>query len=208
MIHNVSAGSVDKMRKSAHVWLSLLMVSAGCAASQAQRPLPGVTMEPVGWKDPTVATLLGLVISGGGQFYSEHEAKGSLLLGMSIIGGVLAATASNCYSCANGVSSAQRDAGLGLAISAWLVGWVSAPHDAQSHNDRLLERLGLGASADPCHDKQSVARDGDNLHVVVFEAVSGGQCTEAQHCAYRDAAGWMSRNEAVRRCRAEEIKRE
>lgn len=110
---------------------------------------------PVGYKDPGVAAVFGLIIPGAGQFYSERPVKGALVLAGyagSVIAGltVYQRSLDDCtttpppnpvFSC-NVKYGALWAGGLGAAVF-WLGGAISAVGDAHRHNESLVRSTSL-----------------------------------------------------------------
>lgn len=100
-----------------------------------------------GYKDPTTATLIGLVITGGGQFYAGETGKGFLLLGGSLAA-VLAGSALSGVKCSSGssglftggchVDETPLDIGVGIALGAYVYGIIDAPVAARRYDARGL----------------------------------------------------------------------
>jgi len=95
--------------------------------------------EPVyGYKDPGTATLIGVLVTGGGQFYSGETGKGAVLLGVGMGGLFLAigsATAScNYQNCSSGTGTAI---GLLAYLGSWGYGIMDAGNAARRHNAAL-----------------------------------------------------------------------
>lgn len=98
-----------------------------------------------GYKDPGTARLIGVLVTGGGQFYAGKTGKGLALLGVSLgswlIGSAMSAASINdCawddYTCDYSASYTPLYVGAAVSLGAWAYGWYSAASDAQEHNVR------------------------------------------------------------------------
>lgn len=128
--------------------LSLLL--AGCllaSAATAQVPADSARTArippPVSYKDPGTATLISVLMVGGGHFYAGETETGLILVGLSL-GAPLAGayyTATSCrsdgfFGCSNDVSLTPLLVGLGIGIGAHVYGIVDAGAAAQRTNAR------------------------------------------------------------------------
>lgn len=100
---------------------------------------PGVVarlaVEPIGYqlpadllaseKDPTIATLLSVVIVGGGQIYSGEINRGLTLLGIGV-GALIGSSLSG--------NSTIALVGLGVYLGAWVYGILDADDSARRMN--------------------------------------------------------------------------
>jgi TM2 domain-containing membrane protein YozV len=144
------------------VSLSLLLSTPLAAFGQASSPSPSTaSIAPEtqdGYKSPGIATLISVVVPGGGQMYAGKIGKGLVLLGISagavITGEALAVTTiGSCNVDANGnVSSscgsinrtlAPLYIGTGVALGAWIYSMVTAGGDARAYNAKLGQRAEL-----------------------------------------------------------------
>lgn len=189
--------------------LSVTLALAGvCGTAAAQQPSPSVKMQPIGYKDPQLATLLGVLITGGGQLYTGRTGKGALLLVGSIasVAVALHGAQSTCGVGASCGSSGAETAGIVAAVALWGYGWATAAHDADLHNEQLLNEGSVTADIgiNACDANDIVRRDGADLRVTVYQDIRGfGGCREAKRCTLRDAALQMTNADAVRACWAE-----
>src|SRR5580704_10860286 len=111
-----------------------------------------------GVKSPGIATLISVVIPGGGQMYADKVGKGLALLGItygSLIGGaVLSTTSCSVY---NGCSVDLTPLYIGgvISLGTWIYSMATAGGDARDHN----ASLGLRATrlVEPVVE---IARDG------------------------------------------------
>jgi hypothetical protein len=93
----------------------------------------------LGYKDPGTSTLIGVLITGGGQFYSGETTKGATLLGIGLGSLVIGAAASgvSCseYSCST--NTAPLLLGYAGYLGTWLYGLMDAGDAARRHNAAL-----------------------------------------------------------------------
>lgn len=97
-------------------------------------------------KDGGTATLLSILLPGGGQFYTDRPGKGAAILGAYVVGAAAGLASYKAGSCSSGnlggysytLCSKDETAGLyaGLAVAgvAWLYGAFTASGDADSWN--------------------------------------------------------------------------
>lgn len=98
----------------------------------------------VGYKDPSLARIIGVVFTGGGQIYAGRTGKGLALLGTAfgaaVIGGAMSAASIdydcgwNETNCDYTPSYAPLYLGYAVALAAWGYGWYTAPDDAAASN--------------------------------------------------------------------------
>jgi TM2 domain-containing membrane protein YozV len=126
----------------------------------------------LGYKDPQLATVLGLLVPGGGQIYAGRSVKGGVLLSLSIAAplvGILGSMALDGHrggrdqeialSSTSAFSGGFNDprfgrgrgdrqfwpvaAGFGVSIASWAYGWATAAPDARHQNGKHgLQRFG------------------------------------------------------------------
>jgi hypothetical protein len=117
----------------------LFFVLCACllgSSAKAQQAIP-----PAGFKDPGTATLLSVVVPGGGQLYSGDMRKGLTLLGVGL-GGVTIGTAmtisSAGVSCSD-ISCESHGSALPavLGTMAYLGSWVYGIMDASDSANRM-----------------------------------------------------------------------
>lgn len=114
--------------------LSLLVALAAAAALPAAaraQTTPAVTRE-LRHKDPTTATVLGIVFPGGGQIYTERWGKAA-----AVFGGTLAATGL-AINAANNDQHSIEGVWVVSAVAVWTYGWVTANSDARRRNAQRL----------------------------------------------------------------------
>lgn len=89
------------------------------------------------YKDPNTATLLSVVVIGGGQFYSGDTQKGAMLLGVGY-GSIILGEAIGVAACSGGGScgagAAALLAGVGVGVGTWIYGIMDASNAAERHN--------------------------------------------------------------------------
>lgn len=84
-------------------------------------------------KDPQVATVVGLLIPGGGQFYTERYGKGAGVFAGTLAGVAIAVNAGHSD---NTEIETIGYVGAGLV---WAYGWITAARDARLFNDQMLQ---------------------------------------------------------------------
>lgn len=109
--------------------LALLLATATQASAQQR---------PQGFKDPGTATILSVVIPGGGQFYSGETGKGAMILGVGM-GGLIVGSALTASS-----SDANATPFL-LGTLAYLGAWVYGIADASSSAQRMNTKHGVAS---------------------------------------------------------------
>jgi len=95
---------------------------------------PATAQQPAGYKDPGIATLLSVVIPGGGQMYAGETGRGAMLLGVGM-GGIVLGTALSM----EGTSGMPLLAGSLVYLGSWVYGIM----DASDSADRMNARRGL-----------------------------------------------------------------
>lgn len=110
------------------------------ASVRAQQPSPALKPQPIGYKDPQLATLLGILVPGGGQLYADRVGKGIVLLGGSAAAIAIAVhgATSTCGVQSSCGSSSATTGGVLAAVLLWGYGWATAARDARLHNEDLL----------------------------------------------------------------------
>src|SRR4051812_5110845 len=138
-------------------YLAAALIAFAPAHLGAQQPSAAVKMQPIGYKDPELATILGVVLPGGGQFYAGRTGKGALLLAGSV-GSALVAVNTSHNTCDFGTSwtacgSAGAEAvAMFAAVGFWAYGWLTAGRDARLHNE---ERLNGTSSLSPFLERRN-----------------------------------------------------
>jgi hypothetical protein len=116
-------------------------------------------------KDPNLATVIGLMVDGGGQIYAGRPVKGFGLLAIgtgSVIWGFASIRPAECnLSTCTDVGLGPAYLGLAAYTATWLYGWATAYGDARDHNAQLMHsavrpaiqlghgRLGFGVAITP-----------------------------------------------------------
>jgi hypothetical protein len=124
--------------------IAALCLAASAAPAAAQTAAP-----PLGYKDPGTATLIGVVVPGGGQLYAGETKKGLILLGTGV-GGLVLGTAmttnSVSASCDEDLSCEDDTNYLPMAVGylAFLGSWVYGIIDADDSATRMNAQRGLG----------------------------------------------------------------
>jgi Family of unknown function (DUF5683) len=108
-----------------------LAASAALPVVGHAQTTPAVTRE-LRHKDPTTATVLGIVFPGGGQIYTERWGKAG-----AVFGGTLAATGLAINAANNDQHSIESVWVVG-AVAIWTYGWVTANSDARRRNAQRL----------------------------------------------------------------------
>ncbi len=98
----------------------------------------GSATAAVDYKDPGTSTLLGVLVTGGGQMYSGETSKGLTLLGIgagSLIAGEVM-SASSCLSTSLNSSCNVAPLAIGslVYVGTWIYGLMDAGDAARRHN--------------------------------------------------------------------------
>jgi hypothetical protein len=151
-------------------------------------------------KDPALATVLSVILPGGGQFYSERSGKGVVILGTSLLGGAAALSYQSSQCVRNGGTSCTAkellNAGVAAAAVGWLFGVVTAGDDARRFN--AASALAQGSNR-PCMSRDVAEVDGENMAVRVYATEADGTCAE-HRCNLMGAGVSMTRANAIRAC--------
>jgi hypothetical protein len=103
--------------------LVLAAVTLLCAKpAAAQQP-------PAGYKDPGIATIISVLVPGGGQMYSGETKRGAMLLGIGL-GGVMVGSALTIGS----TSAAPALLGSLIYLGSWGYGIMDASDSANRMN--------------------------------------------------------------------------
>jgi hypothetical protein len=116
------------------------------AASTASGPPPrSVPQSAPGYKNPTAAMLISVLLPGAGHFYTGETKRGALLLGVGV-GGLVVGTAMSVssvglscdddFSCEDDTNYLPLIVGYGAYLGSWLYGIVDADASAQRMNTR------------------------------------------------------------------------
>ncbi|HKW45817.1 MAG TPA: hypothetical protein VJN70_00170 [Gemmatimonadaceae bacterium] len=134
---------------SLFVWLIACAALSGVVGAQ-QPTVATARVKTLPVKDPQLATILGVIIPGGGQLYTARYGKGlALLLGSAA--GVAIAVDANHSRCTVGKTcnrGAVEAVGIGSAAVLWAFGWATAAHDARLFNTQRLNRTSFAPFLD------------------------------------------------------------
>jgi hypothetical protein len=83
-------------------------------------------------KDPTAATVVGFLVPGGGQFYTERYGKAAGVFAGTLAGVAIAVNAGH-----NDNTSIETIGYVGAGL-VWAYGWITAGRDARLFNDQML----------------------------------------------------------------------
>jgi hypothetical protein len=91
-------------------------------------------------KDPTLATVFGVIFPGGGQLYTERWGKAMGIIGTAAVGTGIALDASfdTCGDKSSCHMSVIQTTGIVVAVLAWGYGWATAATDARLRNSQML----------------------------------------------------------------------
>lgn len=109
----------------------------------------GAQQQPAGYKDPSTATIMSVIIPGGGHLYSGETTKGAMILGVGL-GGLVLGTALSAESvgidctddfraCEDNTSYLPIAAGYLLYLGSWVYGIM----DASDSADRMNSTRGI-----------------------------------------------------------------
>ena len=119
------------MKSIFHPRMSLIAVAAVLFCTS---PAIAQQQQPVGYKDPGIATIISVVVPGGGQMYAGETKRGAMLLGVGM-GGVLLG------------SALTVETGSGLPVMAgsllYLGTWIYGIMDASDSAARMNAQRGL-----------------------------------------------------------------
>jgi opacity protein-like surface antigen len=122
-----------------------LFLAAAVAALLFARPAAAQQqIQPVGYKDPGTATIMSVIIPGGGHLYSGETKKGAMILGVGLGGLVLgsALTAGSAgidcdyddFECEDNTSYLPAAAGYLLYLGSWVYGIMDGSDSAARMN--------------------------------------------------------------------------
>lgn len=132
--------------------LLLIAVVAVAVAplGQARAQQPDAKSHTFPHRDPQVATILGVLVPGGGQIYATRYGKGLVLLGGAAVGIGLAIDA-NQNACPHGGTcgyDAVKAGGIIGAAILWGIGWWTAAADARLYNTQMLRGMSFAPYLD------------------------------------------------------------
>lgn len=133
------------MRHLSVVALSAFVFCGFAQPADAQRTDTLVVIQAISpVKDPGLATLIGVLIPGGGQFYTDRPNKGAVLLVLGYgapVAGLFSSTwVDDPKTGARLWNFTPLYTGLAVGVGAWAYGWATASGDATEHNSRLPRR--------------------------------------------------------------------
>ena len=146
----MSAGACIR-RFSSIAALAACATAFGAAGAQQRAPAKSYSTP---YKDPELATVLSVLVPGGGQLYTERWGKGIGLLGASAAFAAIAIDASNskCTVGNNCNTHAVETAAIIAGAVAWGYGWATAGRDARRRNSQMLNN---GSSFAPFLDRRN-----------------------------------------------------
>jgi len=124
-------------------FLSIVALAACAAVSgraHAQQPSLAKS-QPTPYKDPALATVIGVLVPGGGQLYAERYGKGLGLLAGTAAAVGIAVDANHASKCNFGQScsvSGIQTTAIIVAVVVWGYGWATAGRDARLRNTQML----------------------------------------------------------------------
>ncbi|HEX6038948.1 hypothetical protein [Longimicrobium sp.] len=127
--------------------LSLIIAAAAVLCA---RPATAQQQAP-GYKDPGIATIISVVVPGGGQMYAGETKRGAMLLGIGM-GGVILGSAMSVES----TSAAPMLAGSLLYLGTWVYGIM----DASDSANRMNARRGMAVGGVRVEPTVAVQREG------------------------------------------------
>lgn len=133
---------------------SLLVGLVACALSsasaRAQQPTTVARTQTLPVKDPQLATVIGVLVPGGGQLYTSRYGKGlALLLGSaSGVGIAVDVSRSRCTVANTCNRTAVEAAAIASAVVLWGYGWATAGNDARLFNTQRLNRTSFAPFLD------------------------------------------------------------
>ncbi|MCU1291633.1 MAG: hypothetical protein JWP08_483 [Bryobacterales bacterium] len=136
----LSQSSINRALRAAIIALTASFL-LGSQVAQSQQSNSSMNM--LGYKDPGTSTLIGVLVTGGGQFYSGETTKGATLLGIGLGSLVLGAAASgtSCGTYASYSSCSTNTTPLLIGtlayIGTWVYGIMDAGNAARRHNTSL-----------------------------------------------------------------------
>lgn len=124
--------------------MRVLAVVAGIVLVCATAVPTAAQTAPAQPKDAGIATLLSVLITGGGQLYTGEVRRGATMLGVGLgsllIGSALSVSSCDTESALNdGCSKSYAALGIGTVVylGTWIYGIVDAPKSADRQNARL-----------------------------------------------------------------------
>ena len=133
------------MHNALLVTLLAAMTSSVCLAQVQPHPMP--------YKDPGTATLISVLITGGGHIYAGETGKGAALLGIGIGAPIIGLVASSStvsascdfYSCSDDTNYTPLLIGFAAGLGAWIYGIADSGKAAH----RMNAKQGLSMTVRP-----------------------------------------------------------
>lgn len=110
---------------------------------------PAAAQHPAGYKDPGIATIVSVLLPGGGQMYAGETTRGAMLLGIGMGGLIVGSAAST-------TSTAPILAGSLLYLGTWIYGIM----DASDSANRMNAKRGLAIGEVQVQPTVGVQREG------------------------------------------------
>lgn len=133
--------------------ISEVSLALALTSAAAIRPAGAqqATSRLVTHKDPTVATILSVVVPGAGQAYATRYGKAAIIFAGTAAGVGIAIDAAN--STCTGTNTCNhrsvRDIGMVAAALIWGYGWATAAADARLHNSQINTSTSVAPILDP-----------------------------------------------------------
>ena len=127
------------------------LVERGARKPSEHQPAPEIEVGAPGYKDSGTATLLSLLITGGGQFYLGETGKGAFYLVGALaavgIGAGLSSTECGAFSCDDNLEPLYIGGGVAVLLS--LISIFDAAPAAHRHNRKLAAQRAPRSSLTP-----------------------------------------------------------
>jgi hypothetical protein len=121
------------------ITLTVIMISPVMGQSTSDDPT-----QDSRYKDETTSLILGIVIPGGGHFYSGETGTGAILLGTAILAPVISsAVAVNEVSDPSGGSTDKAIGALYVGLAVSVAAWIYSIADSQKAARRTNAKNGL-----------------------------------------------------------------
>lgn len=141
MLHRLPALVLVLMMWSGSVLAQEVDQNTSATFSEANSLLPSNDFSPAA-KDPGTATLIAVLVPGGGHMYSGETSRGLLLFGVGV-GGIIVGTAAtlssssiSCgqFSCSDDTNYLPVMLGYGAYLGSWIYGIIDASNSAHRMN--------------------------------------------------------------------------
>lgn len=142
------------------ICMRLCLIAA--AAVLCAHPATAQQQNPLGYKDPGTATLISVLVPGGGQMYSGETRKGATLLGIGL-GGLVLGTALSVESVGCDGLDCDTDANMLPMAAGYLVylgSWVYGIMDASDSANRMNAKRGMALGGVQVEPEVAVQREG------------------------------------------------